>query len=62
MALKAVSRLSTNELWKRWFSASEDWAQEPGNRYRKAKMDRLEDEICRRIHGAAKQSLVRQEA
>jgi hypothetical protein len=62
MPPKRLKDLSNNDLWRRWSNALEAWAQDPNDRYLRFKMDQAENEIVRRIHGAAKQPLVRQEA
>lgn len=52
-----LSKLSNNDLWERWKAAIDDWLEDQVSASKKRKMDRLEDEIIRRMKEASKSSL-----
>ncbi|MCL5669814.1 MAG: hypothetical protein M1423_00705 [Acidobacteria bacterium] len=53
--MRQLRNLSNHDLWRSWTQAIDEWVVEPRNRSLKAKVDRLEDEIMRRMREAYEQ-------
>ena len=49
----AIKNASNRELWESWKNAIDEFAREPENKALENEVDRLEDEVIRRMKVAA---------